>query len=78
MTDTTPTTDTDAVDEPAWKRRYLESEVETGRRVMTCPVTDDVYVVTRWVKRGDHSRALDKERADASEEDDPARPRRTA
>lgn len=37
-------------------------EIETGKRLMQSPITDTVYLVTRWEDLGDGQyRALEKE-----------------
>lgn len=40
--------------------RYLASEIESGERVMQCPITGREYRVTRWASRNGRVIALEK------------------
>ncbi|QRY26380.1 MULTISPECIES: hypothetical protein [Halobacterium] len=41
--------------------RCLSMEIESGDRTMTCPITGQEYVVTRWASRDGRTIALEKE-----------------
>lgn len=48
---------------------YHPDLIETGERIMTSPVTDTVYRVTKWVDKGDgRVVALEKEALDDGEQ----------
>lgn len=40
--------------------RYLASEIESGERIMQCPISGQEYRVTRWAERDGRAVALEK------------------